>query len=129
LRKAKEWLYHREYLAKSHVVMNGLQTHGMLAPNYYGLLFAPRMFGKEPAAQEVVVAAFACGYTDWDPNNYASGVVIGRYARGNGQYLLNALAVLDHVDRHPAADRLLLNLIQHAATRAQGAEATQGRIP
>ena len=115
---ANDWLYHKEYVAKTHAVMKGLQTRGMLDPDYYGPVFAPRMFDKEPAAQEVIVAAFACGVSNWDPNNYASGVVIGRYAHGRGQYILNALAVLDNIDRHPAADRLLLNLIRHAAAGA-----------
>ncbi len=110
LRISNDWLQHKEYVAKSHAVMNGLQTSGMLDPDYYGPLFAPRIFDREPPAQEVIVAAFACGVTYLDPL-YAAGVVIGRYARGSGQYILNALAVLDNVDRHPAADRLLLNLI------------------
>jgi hypothetical protein len=29
--------------------------------------------------------------------------------------MVNTFSILDNVDLHPAADRLLLNLIQHAA--------------
>ena len=60
-----------------------------------------------------IVAGFGCGSTKLDPL-YVSGVVIGTYALDGGKFILNALNVLANIDRHPAADRLLLNLVRHA---------------
>jgi len=38
---------------------------------------------------------------------------------GGGKFMLNAFNVFFNIDRHPAADRLLLNLVRHAATLAR----------
>jgi hypothetical protein len=108
-----DWFYHKEYVARAHPVMEGLQAQGMLDPDYYGPLFSPRLFEKQEPPEETIVASFACGSTNLDPL-YASGVVIGSYALGGGKFILNALSVLSNIDRHPAADRLLLNLVRHA---------------
>ena len=108
-----DWFYHKEYVARAHPVMEGLQAQGMLAPDYYGQLFAPRLFAKQDPPEETIVAGFGCGSTKLDPL-YVSGVVIGTYALDGGKFILNALNVLANIDRHPAADRLLLNLVRHA---------------
>jgi hypothetical protein len=38
---------------------------------------------------------------------------LGSYKFGEGQFIVNSFPILEHVDKHPVADRLLLNLIQH----------------
>jgi len=64
-------------------------------------------------------AAFALGYPT--PGGYASGVQLGAYALGAGQIILNAFRLLENINHHPAADRLLLNIIRYAANRARRA--------
>jgi hypothetical protein len=42
--------------------------------------------------------------------------LLGSYKFGAGQFVVNTFPILENVDRHPAADRLLLNLIRHAGS-------------
>ena len=42
--------------------------------------------------------------------------MLGEYPLGAGRFILNTFNLLDQVGTHPAADRLLLNLIHYAAT-------------
>lgn len=37
---------------------------------------------------------------------------------GAGRFILNTLRVRENLDKHPAADRLLLNMLRYAATDA-----------
>ena len=69
---------------------------------------------------ETICASFAVGYNAAGPKDagYVSGIMMGRYALGAGSLLLNTLNVLEHVDGHPAADRLLLNLVGYARSCA-----------
>jgi hypothetical protein len=42
------------------------------------------------------------------------------YKFGAGQFIVNSYPIIEHVDKHPVADRLLLNLANHAATFTSG---------
>jgi hypothetical protein len=116
VRKFVDWLYHKECVAKPHPVFAGLQTR-MMDWDYYGPVIPHLIFEGQDTPAEVVAAAFAAGY--W-PGNYVSGVLLGSYKFGAVQFLLNSLVILDNVDTHPAADRLLLNLIEYAALSIRG---------
>jgi hypothetical protein len=74
------------------------------------------LFEGQDTPDEVIVAAFAAGYSC--PGGYESGVMLGSYRFGAGHLVLNTLNVLEQLDRHPAADRLLLNLIAYARSLA-----------
>ena len=52
--------------------------------------------------------------------------MLGAYPLGAGKVLLNTFNILDQVDKHPAADRLLLNLMAYAAESTKGPPA---RLP
>ncbi len=43
------------------------------------------------------------------------GVPLGSYRFGEGRFVINKFPVLEHLDEHPAADPLLLNMISYAA--------------
>jgi hypothetical protein len=45
--------------------------------------------------------------------------MMGAYRFGEGKFLINTLGILENVGYHPAADRLMLNLIRHAAGTTQ----------
>ena len=45
---------------------------------------------------------------------------MAEYPFGKGRFIVNTFNVLENIDQHPAADRLLLNMINHAATFAKG---------
>ena len=106
-----DWLYHKECVAKLHPVFDGLQAKGIMDWDYYGPLIPHHIFDGQDAPEEVVAAAFAVSYPC--PGGYASGVLLGAYPFGAGRLFLNTLRILENVDRHPAADRLLLNMVAY----------------
>jgi hypothetical protein len=113
-----DWLYHKECVAKPHPVFSGLQGNGILDWDYYGPVLPHYLFDGQDTPPEVIAAAFAAGYST--PGGYASGVMLGSYRFAAGQFFVNTFPLLENIDTHPAADRLLLNLIQYAATSVQG---------
>lgn len=110
----RDWLYHRECVAKAHPIFNGLQANALLNWYYYGPMIPHYRFHDQEAADEVIAAGFATGYTN--PGGYSSGTLLTSYTFAAGRFYVNAFPILDHVDRHPVADRMLLNMIQHAAS-------------
>ncbi len=110
--KFNDWLYHKECVAKAHPVFEGLQGRGILDWYYYGPVIPHYLFDGQETPAEVIAAAFAAGYST--RGGYASGVLLGAYPWGEGRFILNTFPMLDQLDRHPAADRLLLNLVKYA---------------
>jgi Glycosyl hydrolases family 2, TIM barrel domain/Glycosyl hydrolases family 2/Glycosyl hydrolases family 2, sugar binding domain len=113
-----DWLYHKECVAKPHPVFAGLQGSGILDWDYYGPVLPHYLLDGQDTPAEVIAAAFAAGYST--PGGYASGVLLGSYKFGAGQFFVNTFPLLENNDTHPAADLLLLNLIQYAAASVHG---------
>jgi len=109
-----DWLYHKECVAKAHPVFEGLQGRGILDFYYYGPVIPHYLFEGQDLPGEVIAAAFAAGYPV--KGGYASGILLARYGFGAGHFILNTFPILDQLDRHPAADRFLLNLVKHAGS-------------
>ena len=107
-REFHDWLYHKDTLARPHPALAGLPT-GLLDWDDYGQVIGHDVFDCRLPQAEVVAAAFAVGYCC--KGGYDSGVVLAAGDWGRGRIILNATAALAWVGRHPAADRLLLNLI------------------
>ncbi len=110
-----DWLYHKECVAKNHPIFDGLGPRGIMDWEYYGPVISRMVLEKPDGAANIVAAAFALG--DYcSATGYASGVMIAEYAFGSGRFLLNTFNILENVGNHPSADRLILNLLQYAAT-------------
>jgi len=111
-----DWVYHKECVAQRHPVFSGLQAGGILDWDYYDQIISHEIFQGQDAPDETICAAFAAGYNSGAAKDegYVSGIMMGRYALGAGCFVLNTLNILDYVDGHPAADRLLLNLVAYA---------------
>lgn len=107
-----DWLYHKECVSKAHQVFDGLPGRGIMDWDFYGPVIPHAFFEDQGTPDEVAAAAFAVGYSC--PGGYASGLLVAAYRHGQGRLILNSLRILEHVGAHPAADRLLLNLIQIA---------------
>ncbi len=105
-----DWLYHREWVGKRHPLFAGLQSGGILDWEYWGEVVGHNWFAMPRNSCEVIAAGFALTYCS-PPDGYDSGLLIGRQRVGQGTLLFNSLAILEHLGRHPAADRLLLNLL------------------
>jgi hypothetical protein len=106
-----DWLYHKECVAKAHPVFAGLPAKGIMDWDYYGPVISHKYFEglKDPA--EVIAACFATGCPT--PEGYLAGLMMCRYRFGAGNFILNTFNLLENIDKHPAADRLLLNLINY----------------
>ncbi|MFA5203326.1 MAG: sugar-binding domain-containing protein [Lentisphaeria bacterium] len=112
-RRLGDWLYHKECVAKTHPVFAGLQAGGVMDWEYYGPVISHTFLEGATPPDTALAAAFATGYCT--PGGYAAGIMLGEYRLGAGRFILNAFNLLDQVGTHPAADRLLLNLLQYAA--------------
>jgi hypothetical protein len=111
--------YIKECVARPHPLFRDLHGRGIMDWDYYGPLMSRSMFEGQATPDEVVVAGFIVGHANY-ADRYACGTVIGAYEFGAGRFYLNTLRLLENVDRHPAADRLLLGLIGQAADRVRG---------
>jgi hypothetical protein len=120
-----DWLYHKECIAKKHALFSGLAAPGIMDWDYYGPLISNRFFEGQDTPADVAAAAFAVCHSS-RPDGYAAGVMLGAFNLGAGQMVLNTFKVLELVDQHPAADRLLLNLVAYAG---QHVRATPVSIP
>ena len=109
-----DWLYHKECVARRHPVFAGLQAPGVLDMDYYGPVIPHDIFEGLDTPDETIAAAFATGYNHY-PTGYGCGLLMGAYRCGDGRIVLSTPPVLDHLSAHPAAGRLLLNLVAHAA--------------
>jgi hypothetical protein len=104
-----DWLYHKEIVVKPHPVFEGLPT-GIMDWYFYGPLISPILFEGQDEPDEVIAAAFAVSYPV--PGGYASGLMLAFYKFGEGGFYINSFPILENIGQHPAADRLLLNLIK-----------------
>ena len=111
-----DWLYHKECVSKAHPIFQGLQGPGIMDWDYYDQVIPHYLFDGQDTPEQVAAAAFAVGYSC--PGGYASGVLVGCYPFGAGRFVVNTLPVLENLDVHPAADRLLLNMISYAQREA-----------
>jgi len=115
-REFHDWLYHKECVAKHHPVFEGLQAGGILDWDYYDQVISRLLFVGQDAPDEVVCAAFAPCAIGAEAG-YLSGTMIAAHRLGDGLLILNTLNIAEQVDNHPAADRLLLNLVRYAHAR------------
>jgi len=114
-----DWLYHKECVARRHPVFAGLQGPGVLDMDYYGPVIPHDVFEGVNTPDETIAAAFATGHHSY-PRGYGSSIVIGAWRSGGGRFILSTPYVLENLDLHPAADRLLLNLIRYALPGVRG---------
>jgi len=107
-----DFLYHREVMSRRHPVFEGLPAGGILDWRIYGPVVGHDGFDQCEVGDDVAAAGFAAGYAV--KGGYDSGVVVGARRVGKGRLVYSGLDVLTYIDAHPAADRLLLNLIRYA---------------
>jgi hypothetical protein len=112
-RTFNDWLYHKECVAKRHHVFDGLQGPGIMDWDYYGPVIPHEIFEGQETPDETMAASFATGNYIY-PRGYGSGLLIAMYKVGEGRLVLSTPYVLENLGSHPAADRLLLNLVHYA---------------
>lgn len=76
---------------------------------YYREIIPDLVFaGQDPPAEAVAGAIKAS-------QDYSSGLMLSVYRLGAGRFILNTMRIRENLDRHPAAERLLRNLLRCAA--------------
>jgi hypothetical protein len=113
-----DWLYHKECVSKRHAMFKNLQSPGVMDWDYYGPVISNLFFEGQDTPDDTAAAAFAVCHSS-RPDGFAAGVMLGAYKVGTGRIVLNTFNILDNVDKHPAADQLLMNLIEYAGRQAQ----------
>jgi hypothetical protein len=108
-----DWLYHKECVTRRHPVLAGLQGPGIMDWDYYGQVIPHDVFEGIDTPDDTIAAAFATGHHTY-PEGYGSSILIGVWNKGAGRFILSTPAVLGNLDAHPAADRLLVNLILYS---------------
>lgn len=111
-RTFNDWLYHKECVAQRHPVFNGLRGPGIMDWDYYGPVIPHEVFEGMDTPDETIAAAFATGNSSY-PRGYGSSLLIALYKAGEGCFILSTPYILENLDAHPAADRLLLNLVRY----------------
>ena len=109
-----DWLYHKECVAKPHPAFAGLQAPGIMDWDYYGPVIPHDIFEGQDTPDKTIAAAFATGHHA-SPTGYACGLLIAAYRAGAGHLILSTPYILENLGVHPAADRLLVNLVHEAA--------------
>ena len=103
------WLYLKDEWAKRHPIFEGLPAGGLMDYTYYREIIPDIVLsGQDPPAEAVAGAIKAS-------QGYASGLTVSVYKLGKGRFILNTLRIRGNLGRHPAAERLLRNMLRYAA--------------
>ena len=111
-----DWLYHKECVAGRHPVLEGLPGAGIMDMDYYGPVIPHEVFADIDTPAQTIAAAFATGYHDL-PDGYGCSILIGAWHSGEGRFILSTPYILENLDMHPAADRLLANLVRYSLAK------------
>jgi hypothetical protein len=118
-----DWVYHKECVAKTHPIFEGLQGKGVMNWEYYDQMIPHIVFEKQDTPDDVAAAFFATGYQgggslDRFRLGYASGLLFAGYRFGQGRFFINTFPMLENLDTNPAADRMLLNILRYVQNDA-----------
>ncbi len=105
-------LYIRDEWAKRHPLFAGLPAGGLLDYTFYREIIPDRAFCNQDPPTEIAAAGIRAAI---HPSGYASGCLAAVYRTGAGMYILNTLRIRETLGSHPAAERLLRNMLRYAA--------------
>ena len=104
------WLYLKDEWAKRHPIFDGLPCGGLMDYTYYREIIPDAVLvGQDPPAEAVAGAIKAS-------QDYSSGLLVAVYKSGSGRFILNTLLIRENLGSHPAAERLLRNLLNYAGS-------------
>lgn len=119
--------YRSDRWSKPHPFFCGLPTGGMMDYKYFRNVISKNALAQEYDTRATGPHTFAeltepltyptetlCGAIRLS-HTYCSGIQLGIWNFGAGFFVLNTLNIVNNLDKDPAADRLMLNLIQHGS--------------
>ena len=111
-------LYIADNWAKAHPAFAGLPAGGLLDDSFYRELIPVKAWNGSKGFEEAIAGASRCAMHPG--TGYVSGLFLSSHRLGAGRMFLNTFRILENLDTHPAADRLLLNLIAYAGEDLKG---------
>ena len=102
-------IYHNDEWTKRHPIFDGLPCGGLMDYTFYREIISNQAFSGQETPAEVVAGGIAAYPA------YSSGLFVTVNHLGSGQFILNTLRIRDNLGKHPAADRLLVNMLRYAA--------------
>lgn len=106
------WLYLKDEWAKEHPIFDGLPAGGMMDYTFYREIIPDAVWSGQDSPAEAVAGAIKAS------QDYSSGLLVAVYELGAGRFILNTLLIRENLGRHPAAERLLRNMLRYAARDA-----------
>jgi hypothetical protein len=103
------WLYLKDEWARHHPVFDGLPAGGLMDYDYYREVIPDRLYSPDDPPLEAVAGAIKSS------QDYSSGLMVSVHTVGAGRVLINSLLIRENLGKHPAADRLLMNMLRYAA--------------
>ena len=116
-RQSRNWVYHREDIAKGHAVFEGLPAGGIIDWYYYLQLTPPVAFRRTVRARRHRCGCFRSRRRR--RKRLLLGIDHRKLPVRAGPFVLNTFRVLENLDQVPAASRLLLNIMAYAANLVQ----------
>jgi hypothetical protein len=103
------WLYHKDDWTKNHPIFDGLPAGSLMDHTFYREIISNTGWSGQDAPAEVVAGSIntACGYS--------SGLLVAVYRFDSGHFTLNTLRIRENLGNDPVAERLLRNMLRHAA--------------
>ena len=103
---------------RQHPLLKDLPCGGMLDDLFYGEMITPQRFGLSGGAPpEVVIGSGPMYGNPYGTPGPLFHVAVGDL--GAGRFILNSFSIVTNLGRHPAAERLLRNMINYAARDAE----------
>ena len=109
----RSWVYLKDEWAKRHPIFDGLPAGGLVDLAFYREIIPDRVWADQESPAEAVAGGINAAQA------YSSGLLVAVHKLGAGRFVLNTLRIRDHLGRHPAADRLLINMLRYAADNAR----------
>ena len=111
------WLYHKDEWTKNHPIFDGLPAGGLMDYTFYRDIIPDHGWVGQDVPAEVVAGAINTSI------DYSAGLLVSVNKLGAGQFILNTLLIRENLANHPVAERLLRNMLGHAARDCQKAPA------
>ena len=110
-RSCRIWVYHKDDWAKNHPIFEGLPAGCILDHTFYREIMLPSHRLVRPGRS----GRGGCRLDQHRPAATASGLTIGVWNLGAGRFTLNTLRIRENLGSDPVAERLLRNMLRHAA--------------
>lgn len=99
------WLYLTDHWSRKHPFFEGLPTGGLMDYTYYAEVIPNTVFVGQGGLEAAVAGGIKAS------QDYASGLFLAVFRSGQGRFVLNSMHIRDQLGKHPAAERILKNML------------------